>query len=645
MSYVEYPSTASEGNPISQIKEIKNYLYRLADTINHNVDSEGADKLLEKALKYMESDAESGGELSIQAKADQHDKALATFNNLKQMIIATASDVVWKESDPIVQRFTAEGKYTSDKFGALDLLLDTEIKNSADGLQISSKKLEKIENNADAALTQYNGYINVGWLDSQRNIWGIDVGCLTDKTMNPDGSTATTGGQSNKFIRITPTELKFMVKKGTKETALATMSDTEITFPNAKITGGEIIIGDDFQVTNAGKVIAKNIQVSDKSKIGGWSIDGSVLKGSSTQNLTIPLISLDIQIIKTIRLDPDPTTNFISVSTQYKGNNVSVVKDNTFVLDKDGRISSHLNFSGTGKYLRFYNGIAGNDIDSVNELYTNIIGYSSNNNLILGDPSFGVGETSGYGVFLFGRAAYFSDINKASGNNTYTNYELWHQGNAPVKVNQQIQSWINNNIYIYHESKNTDGKYTGGKIYAQLGGTSAFTAEQLIGFTSSGNLAIGYTDFTGNINLYGAKVNLNGSQLALKSDIPSLTNYALKSDIPSLTNYALKSDIPSLSGYAKTTDLPYIVRGSLQFTLPINGKTMDVRLDLNPRLKAGYTVATTCLYAGSTAIRNASIYPSTKATDHVIFRLNKDTGNADNAVNYVFEYIIIGEKA
>jgi hypothetical protein len=56
------------------------------------------------------------------------------------------------------------------------------------------------------------------------------------------------------------------------------------------------------------------------------------------------------------------------------------------------------------------------------------------------------------------------------------------------------------------------------------------------------------------------------SGYALKSEIPSLSNYATlqyvvthyanKEDIPDVTGYALKTEIPSLDGYAKTTDIP-----------------------------------------------------------------------------------------
>lgn len=51
----------------------------------------------------------------------------------------------------------------------------------------------------------------------------------------------------------------------------------------------------------------------------------------------------------------------------------------------------------------------------------------------------------------------------------------------------------------------------------------------------------------------------NKPDVALKTDIPSLTDYAKKSDLPKLDDYAKKTDIPQapdLTGYAKLSDIP-----------------------------------------------------------------------------------------
>ena len=54
--------------------------------------------------------------------------------------------------------------------------------------------------------------------------------------------------------------------------------------------------------------------------------------------------------------------------------------------------------------------------------------------------------------------------------------------------------------------------------------------------------------------------NIKGKpDVALKTDIPSLTDYAKKSDLPKLDDYAKKTDIPQapdLTGYAKLSDIP-----------------------------------------------------------------------------------------
>ena len=97
--------------------------------------------------------------------------------------------------------------------------------------------------------------------------------------------------------------------------------------------------------------------------------------------------------------------------------------------------------------------------------------------------------------------------------------------------------------------------------------------------------------------------NIKGKpDVALKTDIPSLTDYAKKSDLPKLDDYAKKTDIPktpdlsvyakkidipSLDGYAKMSDLPSVTGLVKQTDLVGYAKLSDIPNppDLTPYAK------------------------------------------------------------
>lgn len=74
--------------------------------------------------------------------------------------------------------------------------------------------------------------------------------------------------------------------------------------------------------------------------------------------------------------------------------------------------------------------------------------------------------------------------------------------------------------------------------------------------------------------------NIKGKpDVALKTDIPSLTDYAKKSDLPKLDDYAKKTDIPQapdLTGYAKLSDIPSVTGLVKEAELADYAKLADV---------------------------------------------------------------------
>lgn len=274
MSYLEYPKQLLQTDEKNQIREINNYLIRLVDQLNHNYGSEGADALFDRVMKYASNTGNGNGALAG-ITPSQKDKYLNTFNNLKDLIISSAKEVYSSETEPIVQRFERSYTAISDKFGALDVLLDTEIEQSADGLKIVSKKLEGIvteTNNIKDMIKGYAGYIKMGWVDERNNKWGLDIGQVLDsfEISKSDNSTVSFSKYNKFFIRITPDKLSFY--RDTEE--LCYMSENELYFPKANIVGGTIEIGDDGNGKYAFTVNNDGVIKATAGKIGGWSISG-----------------------------------------------------------------------------------------------------------------------------------------------------------------------------------------------------------------------------------------------------------------------------------------------------------------------------------------------------------------------------------
>lgn len=98
-----------------------------------------------------------------------------------------------------------------------------------------------------------------------------------------------------------------------------------------------------------------------------------------------------------------------------------------------------------------------------------------------------------------------------------------------------------------------------------------------IGEIKGGSLSVSWSDIQ------------NKPDVALKSDLPDMSNYVTRNElptIPDLSGYALKSQIPSLDGYAKLTDIPSITGLVKEAELNDYVKKADLpNLDLNGYVK------------------------------------------------------------
>lgn len=82
---------------------------------------------------------------------------------------------------------------------------------------------------------------------------------------------------------------------------------------------------------------------------------------------------------------------------------------------------------------------------------------------------------------------------------------------------------------------------------------------------------------------------LNKPDVALKSDLPDMSNYVTRNElptIPDMSSYAKESDIPSLDGYAKLTDIPSVTGLVKEAELNDYVKKSDLpNIDLNGYVK------------------------------------------------------------
>ena len=82
---------------------------------------------------------------------------------------------------------------------------------------------------------------------------------------------------------------------------------------------------------------------------------------------------------------------------------------------------------------------------------------------------------------------------------------------------------------------------------------------------------------------------LNKPDVALKSDMPDMSNYVTRNElptIPDMSSYAKESDIPSLDGYAKLTDIPSVTGLVKEAELHDYVKKSDLpNIDLNGYVK------------------------------------------------------------
>ncbi len=264
--YVEYPHI--HGTAEEKIEQISNYLFKLAEVSNYNLDQSTPEGIFRQAAEAVTSAESEAIEKGQRAK----------FGSLRDLIIKSAGSVMISQeeiSHSLAGLFVA----TSD-FGTFKKETEQNFSANSESFKSLFKKSEEISTDLTNYKTEMQNYIFAGY---DGDTFALDVGLLKD-TYTEDGKTTENG--TPKKIRITPSRLSLF--SGDYEAAY--LSENAIYFPNANITGGTLNIGSGrFTVDSEGALSATGAKISGNITATSGSFFSGELKaatGSFSGNIT-----------------------------------------------------------------------------------------------------------------------------------------------------------------------------------------------------------------------------------------------------------------------------------------------------------------------------------------------------------------------
>ena len=200
-----YPNIKGSGE--QQLRQIKSYLYQLAEQLNYAL-SQTADGGAMNAAQYK----------NTAAQAAESRSAEENFNEIKALIIKSA-DIVNAYYDEINARLS--GVYVAQsEYGTFKALTENEL--SATSSQLSSVISEVQSVDGDVAyLKETNAYFRAGRLEN--DIYGVEIGRTTE-----------VGGETvfARYARFLPNRLSFYDSVGNE---LAYFSDYKLHVSGAEL--------------------------------------------------------------------------------------------------------------------------------------------------------------------------------------------------------------------------------------------------------------------------------------------------------------------------------------------------------------------------------------------------------------------------
>lgn len=250
---IEYPNI-SDQTPEGQLKQVKDYLFLLADKLN--LQDNSAEKVFQEVSKAIDAEAVATTDNEQAAK-------LREYANLKALIIKTGEYAV-THSEEISKVFNSSFGANSD-FGKYYEELERRVTENAQGVEDLFTYTAGINNENGNFGVGTKQFIKSGLLyydENQIPVFGVGVGVLSTVATEED---EVIDLKQNRLATFAADEIAFW-DNGNK---VAYISGNAINFPAANIRGGSIHIGEEehnfFKVDTTG-----NLKVGDY-----FSVDSS----------------------------------------------------------------------------------------------------------------------------------------------------------------------------------------------------------------------------------------------------------------------------------------------------------------------------------------------------------------------------------
>ncbi len=321
---IQYPFV-SEGPAETQVQQIKDYLYQLADQLN--LQDFSAEKVFEEVSKAIDADMVANGNNEQAAK-------LKEYANLKALIIKTG-DYSLNHSEEFEKVLKASFSASSD-MGQYDEELVQKVKENAEGIERVFDYTAGINNEDGRWGVGTKQFIKTGLLyydEGQVPVFGVGVGVINKIVAEND---TVVDMSQNQLSTYTAGEMAFW-DNGVK---VGYISGKRFHLPAADIRGGSIHIGEEehnfFKVDTSG-----NVQVGDYFNI---SSAGLAKLQSANGKTKLDLTSGNMIFQLTDKLELEQSAEGISFR-EYRENG------DLTTLDYIGGISAYLNPGMNSDYL------------------------------------------------------------------------------------------------------------------------------------------------------------------------------------------------------------------------------------------------------------------------------------------------------
>lgn len=272
---VEYPNI-SDQTPEGQLRQVKDYLFLLADKLN--LQDNSAEKVFQEVSKAIDAEAVATTDNEQAAK-------LREYANLKALIVKTG-DYAITHSEEISKVFNSYFGANSD-FGKYYEELERRVTENAQGVVDLFTYTAGINNENGNFGVGTKQFIKSGLLyydENQIPVFGVGVGILN--TVATEGDEVIDLKQ-NRLATFAADEIAFW-DNGNK---VAYISGNSINFPAANIRGGSIHIGEEehnfFKVDTAGNLkIGDYFSVSSAGLAKFQSANGKLSLDLSAEEIT-----------------------------------------------------------------------------------------------------------------------------------------------------------------------------------------------------------------------------------------------------------------------------------------------------------------------------------------------------------------------